>query len=165
MPRMPKPEGPSGTVWFGGEVERVEICFRVFAEALDPGEITRILGILPTRSRRKGDAIIGRSGATGRTAKTGSWIYDFKPTPEMTVDESIAGVLAEFPDDEAIWERLTDRCDVDLICDVFVRGANQGFEVSPEVLLLLGRRRIKLGVDIFTEPDEKQAAELAERLS
>jgi hypothetical protein len=47
--------------------------------------------------------------------------------------------------------------------DVFDRGVNQGFELSPRVLELMGRRGITLSVDIFCEPDEVQRAGLQER--
>jgi hypothetical protein len=40
---------------------------------------------------------------------------------------------------------------------------NQGFEISPETLALIGQRGIKLGVDIFPVDDKTQIAELQRR--
>ena len=50
------------------------------------------------------------------------------------------------------------------LLDEPVRGVNQGFDLSPRVLGLLGRRGITFGVDVFCEPDEEQEAALRERL-
>ena len=81
---MPKPDGPAGTVWFGGDVERVAICFRISGEALNPDEITQQLGVAPTSSRRKGEEIVLRGRNTGRLAQAGTWILQHEPSAEMT---------------------------------------------------------------------------------
>jgi hypothetical protein len=72
--------------------------------------------------------------------------------------------LGGLPSEEQIWAALGSRYRVDLICEVFVRGVNQGFELSPRVLQLLGWRAINLAVDIFCEPDAKQQEALHERV-
>jgi hypothetical protein len=160
MPRKPKPVGPPGTVWFGGHVERVTICFRIMGETLDPDEITQQLGTTPTDSRRKGDEIVRNGRKTDRISRIGSWILRYEPQPEMTVDEAITDFLEKLTSDDATWKSFTNRFDVDLICDVAVYGANQGFEIPATVLLQLAQRGIKLGVDIFTYPDDEQTSGL-----
>lgn len=165
MPRVPKPTGPEGTVWFGGEVERAELCLRVLGEDLDPSEITALMLQMPSRSRRKGDPVISQAtGKPFRISKLGSWIFNYEPLAEETVGEAIATLLGQLPDDEELWKSLTTRFKVDLICDVFVRGVNQGLEIAPAVIQLLARRNITLGIDIFAEPDPEQAGLLQERL-
>jgi hypothetical protein len=73
-------------------------------------------------------------------------------------------LLDGLPDDGGMWAELGQRFRVDLLCDVFVRGVNQGFALSPSVLGLLARHGIELGVDIYPEPDHEQTAKLQERL-
>src|SRR5689334_3013990 len=153
MPRLPPPNGPEGTVWFGGEVQRVRIWLRVLGDDLDPSHITALLGPTPTRARRKGDSVVLRSGHT-RIARSGSWIVDFAPPPEMTVDEAISALLDTMTDDGAIWKQLTRDFNVDLVCDAFVRGANQGLEISPSVVQQIAKRNLSFGLDIFPEPDD-----------
>ncbi len=162
MPRIPKPTDPEGTVWFGGEVERARIWLRVFGDDVDPSQITNLLGRTAARACRKGDVILMRSGNT-RIARSGSWIVDFDPPPEMTVDEAISALLSTMTDDESIWRQITSDFKVDLVCDVFVRGANQGLEIPPAVVQQIAKRNLRFGIDIFPQADDEQARELQER--
>jgi hypothetical protein len=164
MPRVPPPALPEDTVWFGGHPARATLCLRVCGDGLDPDEVTRLLGRAPTRSQRKGQPVLSDSGEVKRIARTGSWLLDEPVRDDATIDEAIESLLGGLPDDEQAWAALGGRYRVDLLCDVFVRGVNQGFELSPRVLGLLGRRGITFGVDLFCEPDEEQEAALQERL-
>lgn len=164
MPRVPPPTGPEGTVWFGGHPARATLRLRVYGDRLDPDEVTRLLGRAPSRSQRKGQSVRSDSGEVKRIARTGSWLLDEPVRDDATIDEAIGSLLGGLPDDEQAWAALGGRYHVDLLCHVFVRGVNQGFELSPRVLGLLGRRGIALGIDVFCEPDEEQEAALQERL-
>jgi hypothetical protein len=161
--RMP-PTLPKDTVWFGGHPSRAAVCLRVCGDDLDPEEVTRLLGRAPTRSQRKGQPVLSDSGEAKRIARTGSWLLDRPVGDDVTIDEAIESFLDSLPEDVRVWAALGRRYRVDLLCDVFVKGVNQGFELSPRVLELLGRRGITLGVDIFCEPDEGQEKALQERL-
>jgi hypothetical protein len=99
-----------------------------------------------------------------RIARTGSWLFDQPVGCDITLAEEIESLLGSLPQDEEAWAALRERYQVDLLCDVFVRGVNQGFELSPRLLELIGRRGITLGVDIFCEPDEMQRTGLQERI-
>jgi hypothetical protein len=165
MPRAPKPtDAPAGTVWFGGEVERVSLCFRVCSDALDPDEVTELLGRPPSSSQRKGQEVLGPNGEVRRVGRTGSWVLRYAIDPKLTLAEGITSFVSTLPEDQVIWASLTSRFRVDLICDVFVRGMNQGFELPPSVLKMMGERGIILGVDIFCESDTEQADQLAKNI-
>jgi hypothetical protein len=164
MPQVPPPTLPKDTVWFGGHPDRATLCLRVCGDSLDPEEVTRTLGRAPTLSQRKGQPVLSESGETKRIARTGSWLLDQPVGGDVTIDEEIASFLGSLPQDEQVWAALGERYHVDLLCDVLVKGVNQGFELSPRVLELLGRRGITLGVDIFCEPDERQQKGLQDRL-
>ncbi len=81
--------------------------------------------------------------------------------PEESLDEAIARLLEVLPEEESIWNSLNRRFKLDLICDVTVRGANQGFEIPPAVLQMISQRQITLGVDIFPKEDPEQAKGLS----
>jgi Domain of unknown function (DUF4279) len=164
MPRVPRPTLPKDTAWFGGHPDRAKLCLRVCGDGLDPDEVTRLLGRAPTRSRRKGQPVLTDTGEVKRIARTGSWLLDQPVGGDVTIDEAIESLLGSLPEDEQVWATLMRPYRIDLLCDVFVKGVNQGFELSPRVLGLLGRRGITLGVDIFCEPDEEQQELLKERL-
>src|SRR5262245_34921572 len=164
MPRVPPPTLPKDTVWFGGHPDRATLCLRVCGDGLDPEEVTRLLGRAPTRSQRKGQPVLSASGETKRIARTGSWLLDHPVRGEVTIEEEIESLLDSLPPEGQAWAAIGERYRVDLLCDVFVRGLNQGFELSPHVLEKLGRRGVTLGVDIFCEPDEGQQKALGQLL-
>jgi hypothetical protein len=164
MPRVPPPSAPRGTVWFGGHPHSAALCLRVCGDDLDPDEITRLMGRPPSRSQHKGQSVLDSAGQVKRVARTGSWLLDHPLGAEATIEEGIESLFGGLPDDDRMWAALGQRFRIDLLCDVFVRGVNQGFGLSPRVLGLLVHRGIELGVDIFCEPDFKHAAKLQERL-
>ena len=165
MPRIPKPtNAPEGTVWFGGEVERVDLCLRVLGDDLNPEEITNLLGRQPTRAGRKGESILRPTGEVMRQRRVGAWILKETPDPDATVNEAILGLLATLPHVPAIWKSLTTRFKVDLLCHITVVGVNQGFELPPNVLQAVGELGVTLGVDIFCQSDDAQSTALTERL-
>ena len=164
MPRLPPPTLPKDTVWFGGHPDRATLCLRVCGDSLDPEEVTRLLGRAPTRSQCQGQPVLSESSETKRVARTGSWLLDHAISGDATIEEAVESFLGSLSQEQQAWAALGERYRVDLLCDVFVKGVNQGFELSPRVLELLGRRRITLGVDIFCEPDEEQQKALQERL-
>jgi hypothetical protein len=164
MPRVPPPSGPEGTVWFGGEPENATLCLRVCGDELDPEEVTRLMGRAPTRSQRKGQPVLDSSGQVKRLARTGSWLLDFCLSPEATIAEGIESLLGSLANDKELWVALGKRFRVDCLCDVSIRGVNQGFVLPAQTLEMLTERNIELGVDIYCECDEDQTAALRERL-
>jgi hypothetical protein len=108
--------------------------------------------------------MLSATGEVKRIARTGSWLLDLPVRPSVTIEEEIEVLLSSFPVDEQVWLSLGERYRVDLLCDVFVKGVNRGFELSPQVLVTIGRRRINFGVDIYCEYDDVQQAALSERL-
>ena len=165
MPRVPPPNSPDETVWFGGHPRIATLCLRFCDDNLNPDEITALLVHLPTRSQQKGQPVLDGHGKTKRIARTGSWLLDRALGEQETIEEGIQSLLSQLTDDDNMWAALAQRFQVDLLCDVCVRGVNQGFVLSPEMLQLLARRRIALGIDIFCEPDVQQEVLLQERLN
>src|SRR5439155_16974812 len=126
--RMPKviPQGPEGTIWFGGEPDEAHLCLRVCGDDLEPDAVSRALGCQPSRSQRKGESVLSAAGEFKRIARTGSWLLDRPVGAEATVGEAIHSLLMSLPDDQSIWASLTSRFAVDLICDLTVNCVNLG---------------------------------------
>jgi hypothetical protein len=164
---MPKviPQGPEGTIWFGGPPDEAELCLRVCGEALDPDAVSRVLGREPSRRQRKGQPVLSPTGEVKRIARTGSWLLDYPVGADATVGEAIHALLGSLPADQLVWASLTSRFAVDLICDLTVRCINRGFELSPELLGLVAQRGITLSYDIFCRADPHEAEALRQRLS
>ena len=128
------------------DIAHTTVCLRIFGDPLDPDEITRLLGIEPTRFARKGDI---RATASGRkvVARCGSWRLDAGAPGSL--DAQIDALLAKLPVDEAVWRELSDRYECDVFCGLFMHDFNEGTELSPQVMLMLGVRHLRLGIDIY----------------
>ncbi|HET6234228.1 MAG TPA: DUF4279 domain-containing protein [Acetobacteraceae bacterium] len=53
---QPPSDAPPGTVWFGGPIPWFSISLSITADDLDPGEVTRLLGVEPDEARRRGSS-------------------------------------------------------------------------------------------------------------
>jgi hypothetical protein len=164
---MPKiiPQGPEGTIWFGGDPDEARLCLRVCGDALDPDFVSRTLGCEPSRGKHKGEPFFSPTGEVQRIARTGSWLLDYPIDTDATIGEAIEALLKTLPSDKSVWAALTSRFAVDLICDVTVRCVNRGFELPPDVLGLVAERGITLGFDIFCRADPRELVAIQDRLS
>ncbi len=163
---MPKviPQGPEGTIWFGGHPDEVRLYLRVCGDTLDPEAVSRALGCQPSRALRKGEPVLSSNGEVKRIARTGSWLLDYPVGASATISEAIEAVIGSLRSDKAVWASLTSRFIVDLICDVTVRCVNRGFELPPKVLGLVAQRGITLGFDIFCQVEPRDVEALQNRL-
>lgn len=132
------------------DIARTTVSLRITGDTLDPEEITRLLGIEPTRCTRKGDV---RRIASGREmiAQVGSWVLS-ADTPDG-LDAGIGALLGKLPNDPAVWRDLNESYRCDMFCGLFMQDSNEGAELQPQVLSMLGDRGLRLGLDIYCCPD------------
>ncbi len=132
------------------DIARTTVSLRITGDALDPEEITRLLGIEPTRCTCKGDV---RRIASGREviAQVGSWVLS-ADTPDG-LDAGIVALLGRLPNDPAVWRDLNESYRCDMFCGLFMQDSNEGAELQPQVLSMLGDRGLRLGLDIYCCPD------------
>ena len=128
------------------ELARISVGLRIFGDDLDPDEITRLLGIEPTGSARKGDT---HRTASGRNvvARSGSWRLDAGVPGDLNTQ--IGALLAKLPTDPSVWRKLSRRYKCEVFCGLFLRDGNEGTGLQPQVLSLLGERCLRLGLDIY----------------
>ena len=118
---------------------------RLYGDALDPAEVSRLLGLEPTDSAAKGETVV--VGAKSRTAPTGRWI--------LTSENAIQSTNLE---DHLDW--LLDRlsvvpCDVpgvgraDVFCYWVSATGHGGPELSPQMLARLASLQLTLGFDLY----------------
>ncbi|SEF24340.1 DUF4279 domain-containing protein [Variovorax sp. NFACC27] len=128
-------------------ISRSVATLRVAGDALDPEEITRLLGRSPTRAYRKGDAIAAGSGT--RIATFGHWQLHAKDAEPEDVNRQVAELLARLTQDLQVWSLIARQYRLDLFCGLFMREHNEGVSLSPATLHSLGQRSIKLDLDIY----------------
>lgn len=145
MPRSrPRITGP--IVVAGGEIDATSVTLRFFGDDLDPDELTRLLGAKPTVQRRKGDVIPDRDG---RVADTGSWLLSSERQSHKALELQIGGLFARLTDDVAVWRDLVARFKSDLFCGLWSESWNRGLELSPDILLQISDRGLRVGFDIY----------------
>ena len=127
-------------------IGRVRASLRVFGEALDPDEVSALLGRPPSRQHRKGDKVEGKGGDA--IEPTGAWILDSWLPEKAEIEEHVEALLGAVSNDSDEWERLTERFSASVLCSAFLDQYNEGFELSPRLagaLAELGMMRRKRG--------------------
>jgi hypothetical protein len=123
------------------------VSLRIAGEALDPTEITRLLGAQPSRGQIKGQAQTSKSGT--RVARIGLWSLEATATEPEDLNSQVAELLGRLTADIGVWKSIGGRFDIDLFCGWFMGGSNEGASISPETLIALGERGIELAIDLY----------------
>jgi hypothetical protein len=133
------------------ELARTKVALRVAGDDLDPQEVTRLLGAEPTSCARKGET---RRSASGRetAARTGIWLLSVEPPSPGDLNAQVRALLARVTGDLSVWRDLSRRHRCDVFCGLFLRDGNEGAELAPETLTMLGERGLALGLDIYGPP-------------
>jgi len=133
----------------GGAVDRVHVSLGVYSDNLDPDEITRVLGLEPTKAFRKGQIKIGKTTGREYVQRTGAWLLRV-PLPEQTaIEEQLKWLLTGLPDDIKIWRELTTRFNVRMLCGIHMDNPNRGFALSTEIMKRLVERGLGIEFDIY----------------
>jgi Domain of unknown function (DUF4279) len=145
--RHPPKGAPEGTVWFGGPVDEATATFAVRGDALDPSEVTRLLGCAPTRSARTGETIINPNGSS-RVAREGLWCVS-STRSNLDIEDHLTILLSQLTSDLEVWRRLTTKFRAEFFCGLFLDARNRGFELPVPLLRQLADRGISIGFDIY----------------
>lgn len=120
------------------------VCLRIFGDDLDPDEMTNLLGCSPTASARKGDI-----RDKGFKERTGRWQLEADVRVPGDISSQIKELFANLVCDIEVWESIKKRYQCDIFCGLFMNEGNEGLELDPSTLLMLGSRGLQLGFDIY----------------
>ncbi|MEH3143961.1 MAG: DUF4279 domain-containing protein [Methylobacterium frigidaeris] len=139
-------------------VDRSTATLRILGHELDPDEITRLLGTAPSGSARRGDPIITSFGRI-YTAQTGRWALRAAERVPGNLDAQVREIFAGTTGDPVVWQRLSHRFECRVVCGLFLRRSNEGIEIAPDTLRMLGTRHLQLDLDVHTagsreDPDD-----------
>jgi hypothetical protein len=132
----------------------------VRGDSLDPEAISQALGSAPTRSKRKGEPILSSSGEVKRIARMGSWLLSHEVGPDTTLTEAILAMFESLTDNHDVWEVLTSRFKVELVCELTLKCFNRGWAIPPEVMERLASRGVTLSFDVSYMGDLRERDEL-----
>jgi len=144
-------------------ISRTRASLRIFGDDLDPDEISAQLGASPTSSAKKGQDRVNRDGVKRGIHRTGRWLLEAVPRQPEDLDSQIAELLSPLTADIAVWRRLVAQFKVDIFCGLFMEESDEGLDLRPETLEMIGSRGLSLGLCIYGPPSEKTAEPKGER--
>ena len=133
------------------EIDRSSVSIRFIGENLDPDELTRALGYPPAESIRPKFHTITR-GSKSQPPK-GIWSVSYGESDGTDLEVKIEFLLGKLTSDLTVWNDITSKCDGDVFCGLFLDGWNRGFELSPDLLIKLANRNLRIGFDIYAPVD------------
>lgn len=129
------------------------LALRFLGDDLDPSEISTKLGVTPTIGLAKGERYQTPNG-TERASRTGMWHRATAWCRPADLDQQIAEVLAGTSQDMAVWNALCSRYNAEVYCGLRLQEGNEGFDISPASMRLLGERGLRLGFDVYAAATE-----------
>jgi hypothetical protein len=128
-------------------LHRSAATLRVAGDALDPKEITRLLGCAPTDCHMKGE--VKQSKHRDIVRKTGMWSLQATDRQPEDLDAQVAELLSQLTPDLSVWTSLSRQFEINLFCGFFMQETDEGVDISAKTLKALGDRGIKLGLCLY----------------
>lgn len=135
-----------------GTHDRVEVAvgFRVMGHDLEPEEVSRLLGLEPTESHKRGDARIGRSGRHYSDYSEGLWAWRPGVSETAPLSEHLLALLGVLEPKAATLKRLRKLGQrMDVFIGLFGPDSNFEFALSADLLERMGRLGIDLEFDVY----------------
>ena len=137
---------PQRGISVGGPVDDAAASLCIYGDELDPDQITRLLGLSPTHSHRRGD----RLRPDGPPFRTGAWLYkvdsDVAPdAPEL----ALRHLLDRLPSDRVLWTQLGQRYDIRISFRIGFGGWNKGFALSARNIQRVAALGVCLDFDLY----------------
>ena len=92
-------------------LHRSVAALRIFGDTLNPDEISRLLGGVPTESFRKGQ--VKPSKIKNILRKSGGWILNATRQEPGNLDVQVEKILGQLTQDLTVWASLTKEYKVD----------------------------------------------------
>jgi hypothetical protein len=135
--------GPPGTEWFGGAVDRSTMTLRVGAKtpgkSVDKKEVSRLLGCESDQEQFR------------------HWSLHAPDSEEADLDSQVGWILSRLTTDLTIWKNISSSYRVDLFCALHLERPNRGATLAPKIMAELGARGIELGFDIYAPEEPNQS--------
>lgn len=122
-----------------------------FGDDLDPDEISRLLGGIPTVGVRKG-GVWRTSRGFEKVAKSGSWRIEAERSNPGDLDGQIIDIFARLSSDFTTWRNISRRFEGRLFCGLFMENTNDGLRLEAPTIAAIGDRGLALDLDIYA-PD------------
>ena len=128
----------------GGLVDGSQLTLGIHGEDLEPDEISRLFGCVPSSSHRRGDP-----RQSGPPWPSGAWLLSVEAKSPTGPEELVHLLLSRLPTDETLWSDLRRRFRLQLSFGIFTERWNRGFELSPEAIQRIESLGVGVGFDIY----------------
>lgn len=156
--KSPQPD-PGGLFSIGGPMPWFSVSLSLTADDLDPDEVTRLIGVEPDLTRRKGVRSPAPDGPwmssnrlSSTPARRGHWSIELCPeaAPGRDVEEAVAEVLeriAAVPTEA--WRQASAGTLARVFVAVTLDAYNRGFGFKPDLLRRIADLGLALDFDIY----------------
>lgn len=129
-----------------GRIRKVKVKLMILGFTEQPDEMSRILGVSPSRTWTKGEPVA--PGAHNRQPQNG-WQLSAPVDPiNAEANSAVESLLSLFPDRSA-FRRLPSEAEVQLTCTVYAYGERPWLYFSRQTVSMLGEIGASLDVDIY----------------
>lgn len=131
----------------GGTVDESTVTLCVYGEDLDPEAVTKLLGVSPTSSFRRGY----RRKPSARPMPHGAWFLEIRGNAPDGPDVHLRKLLTLLPDSVGIWEELTRLYKVRLSLCLGFSGWNKGFCFPADLIARVAKIGVELDFDVYAD--------------
>ena len=136
----------------GGLVDQTRVTLALYADDLDPDEVSRLLGAQPTTAHRRG----ARRSERSPPYKQGAWLLTVEAQAPTGPDDLVSLLLQRLPSGPEFWGLLQGKYTLKVIFGIFQNTWNRGFNLRAETVQLLAATGAVLEFDIYcNRPDDR----------
>lgn len=130
----------------GGPIDEVNVTLALYSEKLEPQEISRALGVEPTRAHRRGE----HPRPNSPPAPSGAWLLTARGRDAEPAQAVIDRLLKQLPEDPAVWRDLRMRHDIQVRFGLHMTGWNKGFSISLKQVAHIAELGASMEFDIYS---------------
>jgi len=129
--------------------EYFAVSFRIMGDGVEPSELTALLGVMPTKAHKKGDANTSKTKKgkiiTYAPFTSGLWCLDSQLDKTSSLNDHIINIIDDIEPKKDVLLMLKEKgFEIDFYCGYFFSSSAQaGISLSNDIL----ERMSKLGID------------------
>ena len=129
---------------FVAAIGETTVSLRIYGDALDHDEISRLLGCPPSSVIVKGHV-----RPRGYVELSNMWMLTRDCHAPGDLQAKIRDLLDSVSNEPSVWVDLKTRFGLDMFAGLFMTGWDEGFDLDPATLAELGNKGVKLGICIY----------------
>lgn len=155
-PTPPAPDGPL-QLWLSSDEPDEVALMLSFSDPddsalpmLDPDHVTRVLGIRPTSTARRGEV---PERYFPRPARHNLWSFGGERMRTPPLGEQVRQLLAKLPPPGPVWDQLRS-WKGELHCAMYLEFWNRECRLPPDVLAAIASRHLEIRLDMYFVHEE-----------